>query len=150
VRADVGLDPAKRVALEFPLARCCFARLQDGQNWFTESTACPCSSERRDRVSGALHLAAVFALLGKRWSGIVVGTLLSGPSRFTEISRQVSGISERMLSERLNELTTAGLIERRVLARPPVGVEYRLTPRGDTSPGARPTRAMGNRAPEAT
>jgi DNA-binding HxlR family transcriptional regulator len=113
-----------------------FARLQDGQNWFTESTACPCSSERRDRVSGALHLAAVFALLGKRWSGIVVGTLLSGPSRFTEISRQVSGISERMLSERLNELTTAGLIERRVLAKPPVGVEYRLTPRGDTSPGA--------------
>ena len=78
-----------------------------------------------DRGFGALPL------LGKRWSGIVVGTLLSGPSRFTEISRQVSGVSERMLSERLNELTTAGLIERRVLAGPPVGVEYRLTPRGE-------------------
>jgi DNA-binding HxlR family transcriptional regulator len=36
-----------------------------------------------------------------------------------------------MLSERLNELTAAGLIERKVLAGPPVGVEYRLTPRGE-------------------
>jgi DNA-binding HxlR family transcriptional regulator len=76
-------------------------------------------------------LTAVFALLGKRWSGIIVGTLLSGPARFTEISRQVHGVSERMLSERLNELTAAGLIERTVLAGPPVGVEYRLTPRGE-------------------
>ena len=76
-------------------------------------------------------LTAVFALLGKRWSGIIVGTLLSGPARFTEISRQVHGVSERMLSERLNELTAAGLIERTVLAGPPVGVEYRLTPQGE-------------------
>jgi DNA-binding HxlR family transcriptional regulator len=73
----------------------------------------------------------VFALLGKRWSGIIIGTLMSGPSRFTEISRQVQGVSERMLSERLNELTAAGLIERTVLSGPPVGVEYRLTPRGE-------------------
>jgi DNA-binding HxlR family transcriptional regulator len=76
-------------------------------------------------------LTAVFALLGKRWSGVIVGTLLSGPSRFTAISRQVHGLSERMLSERLNELAAAGLIERTVLAGPPVGVEYRLTPRGE-------------------
>jgi DNA-binding HxlR family transcriptional regulator len=76
-------------------------------------------------------LTAVFALLGKRWSGIIIGTLMSGPSRFTEISRQVQGLSERMLSERLNELVAAGLIERTVLSGPPVGVEYRLTPRGE-------------------
>jgi DNA-binding HxlR family transcriptional regulator len=76
-------------------------------------------------------LSGVFALLGKRWSGLIIGTLLSGPARFTEISRQVHGVSERMLSERLNELTAAGLVERRVLAGPPVGVEYRLTARGE-------------------
>ncbi|MGA2528872.1 MAG: helix-turn-helix domain-containing protein [Acidimicrobiales bacterium] len=83
-----------------------------------------------DRVS-CEALTAVFALLGKRWSGLIVGTLLSGPARFTQISRQVRGVSERVLSERLNELTAAGLIERRVLAGPPVGVEYRLTQRGE-------------------
>ena len=85
--------------------------------------------EGREGVS-CEALTAVFALLGKRWSGVIVGTLLAGPARFTEISRQVSGVSERMLSERLNELTAAGLIERTVLCGPPVGVEYRLTPRG--------------------
>jgi DNA-binding HxlR family transcriptional regulator len=36
-----------------------------------------------------------------------------------------------MLSGRLNELVGAGLVERRVLAGPPVGVEYRLTPCGE-------------------
>jgi DNA-binding HxlR family transcriptional regulator len=76
-------------------------------------------------------LTTVFALLGKRWSGIIVGTLLSGPARFTAISHQVHGVSERMLSERLHELIAAGLIQRTVLAGPPVGVEYRLTPRGE-------------------
>ena len=76
-------------------------------------------------------LTAVFALLGKRWSGLIIGTLLSGPARFTEISRRVHGVSERMLSGRLNELMAAGLIERTVLAGPPVGVEYRLTPCGE-------------------
>jgi len=90
--------------------------------------------QRRGHVDAGVSceaLTAVFALLGKRWSGIIIGTLMSGPSRFTEISRQVQGVSERMLSERLNELTAAGLIERTVLAGPPVGVEYRLTPRGE-------------------
>jgi DNA-binding HxlR family transcriptional regulator len=76
-------------------------------------------------------LTGVFALLGKRWSGLIVGTLLAGPARFTEIHRQVQGVSERMLAGRLNELTAAGLIERTVLAGPPVGVQYRLTPRGE-------------------
>jgi DNA-binding HxlR family transcriptional regulator len=76
-------------------------------------------------------LTAVFALLGKRWSGVIIGTLLSRPARWTEICRQVQGVSERMLSGRLNELTAAGLIERTVLPGPPVGVEYRLTARGE-------------------
>jgi len=76
-------------------------------------------------------LTGVFALLGKRWSGLIIGTLLGGPARFTEISRLVQGVSERMLSERLNELTAAGLVQRTVLAGPPVGVEYHLTPRGE-------------------
>jgi DNA-binding HxlR family transcriptional regulator len=76
-------------------------------------------------------LTPVFALLGKRWSGLIVGTLMQGPTRFADLSRLVPGVSERMLSERLNELMAAGLVERRVLDGPPVGVEYRLTTVGD-------------------
>ena len=75
-------------------------------------------------------LTPVFALLGKRWTGLIIGTLLQGPTRFAEICRRVPGVSERMVSGRLGELIAAGLVERRVLDGPPVGVEYRLTDSG--------------------
>lgn len=75
-------------------------------------------------------MSSVFALLGKRWSGVIMGTLISGPARFSELARLVSGVSERMLSNRLTELIAAGLVERRVLEGPPVGVLYQVTPKG--------------------
>jgi len=75
-------------------------------------------------------LTPVFALLGKRWTGLIIGTLLQGPTRFAEICRRVPGVSERMVSGRLGELMAAGIVERRVLGGPPVGVEYRLTDSG--------------------
>lgn len=76
-------------------------------------------------------MTSVFALLGKRWTGVIISTLINGgPSRFSGIARQIPGVSERMLSTRLTELVEAGLAEREVLEGPPVGVEYRLTPRG--------------------
>jgi DNA-binding HxlR family transcriptional regulator len=87
-------------------------------------------SEEHDPTS-CQALVPVFALLGKRWTGLIVGTLMQGPTRFADICRLIPGVSERMLSERLNELIGAGLVERRVLCGPPVGVEYRLTPVGE-------------------
>ena len=75
-------------------------------------------------------LRAVFELLGKRWSGLIVGTLLEGPARFSEIARLVPDVSERMLSGRLGELVAAGLLERVVDDGPPVHVTYRLTRKG--------------------
>lgn len=80
-------------------------------------------------------LIPVFALLGKRWTGLIISTLLSGPARFSELSRTVEGVSERMLSDRLNELVMAGLVEREVTEGPPVAVAYRLTRTGE---GLRP------------
>lgn len=80
--------------------------------------------------AGCEALRAVFAVLGRRWSGLIVATLLDGPARFSQLLRRVGGISERMLSVRLGELIGAGLIERRVSSGPPVVVTYRLTGRG--------------------
>jgi DNA-binding HxlR family transcriptional regulator len=57
-------------------------------------------------------LVPVFALLGKRWTGLILSTLMSGPARFSELARSIEGLSERMLGERLNELGEAGLVER--------------------------------------
>lgn len=76
-------------------------------------------------------LTPVFALLGKRWSGLIIGTLLAGPARFSEITKLVPGVSERMLSGRLTELVRAGLVEREVIEGPPVATRYRLTARGE-------------------
>src|SRR5256886_17397665 len=76
------------------------------------------------------RLSQAFALLGKRWSGVIVGLLLQGPARFAVLARTIPGISERMLSDRLNELARAGLVDRTVLDGPPLGVVYRLTESG--------------------
>jgi DNA-binding HxlR family transcriptional regulator len=76
-------------------------------------------------------MTQVFSLLGKRWSGLIVVTLLDGPARFSQIVRLVPGVSERMLSERLTELAAAGLVRREVDDGPPVNVRYRLTSRGE-------------------
>jgi DNA-binding HxlR family transcriptional regulator len=85
-----------------------------------------------DQQEGACQaMTQVFSLLGKRWSGLIVATLLDGPARFSRIVRLVPGVSERMLSERLTELAAAGLVRREVDEGPPVNVRYLLTPRGE-------------------
>jgi DNA-binding HxlR family transcriptional regulator len=69
-------------------------------------------------------------LIGRRWSGAIVRALLSGTTRFSEIAATVPGISDRLLSERLKELETEGIVERRVIPDTPVRIDYLLTPKG--------------------
>lgn len=76
-------------------------------------------------------ITRAFAFLGKRWNGVLIGTLAGGPAGFAELSRAIVGISESMLSDRLNELARAGLVQRTVRAGPPIGVSYQLTPAGE-------------------
>lgn len=85
--------------------------------------------EHEPRVCDAA-LSRAFEFLGKRWNGVLLGTLLSGPAGFSELRRAIVGISDSVLSERLSELSLAGLIVRRVSEGPPISVEYRLTPSG--------------------
>jgi DNA-binding HxlR family transcriptional regulator len=76
-------------------------------------------------------LTQAFSLLGKRWNGMILGALMDGPVGFSALRRALGGISDSVLSERLSELTTAGLLIREVDPGPPVGVRYRLAPRGE-------------------
>jgi DNA-binding HxlR family transcriptional regulator len=75
-------------------------------------------------------LTRAFEFLGKRWNGVLLGTLISGPASFSELRRAVAGISDSVLSERLAELARAGLIARAVEPGPPVAVSYTLTEAG--------------------
>ena len=75
-------------------------------------------------------LSQVFAILGKRWNGIIVGALSNGPASFSQLGRGVTGISDSVLSERLSGLAAAGIVTRVVDSGPPVAVTYALTPAG--------------------
>jgi DNA-binding HxlR family transcriptional regulator len=76
-------------------------------------------------------LAQAFTFLGKRWNGVILGTLSNGVSGFAELRRNVAGISDSVLAERLTELQAAGLIVRAVDPGPPVSVSYQLTEVGN-------------------
>ncbi len=83
---------------------------------------------------GVLDYSAAFQrgieLVGKRWTGAVVRGLLPGPARFNQLLTGIPGISDRVLTERLRELESEGVVERLVDPGPPVRVSYRLTARG--------------------
>lgn len=69
-------------------------------------------------------------LIGRRWTGAIVFLLLKGPSRFTTLREAIPDITDRMLSERLQELEREGIVVRTVVPETPVRVEYALTKKG--------------------
>ncbi len=69
-------------------------------------------------------------IIGRRWSGAILRALLAGRCRFNEIARTVPGLSDRLLSERLKELESEGIVVRTVTPSIPVCVEYQLTEMG--------------------
>ena len=69
-------------------------------------------------------------LLGRRWAGAIVSILLRGPARYNEIRADIPDISDRMLTERLKELESEGVVVRTVIPEAPIGVEYGLTEKG--------------------
>lgn len=92
------------------------------------------------------HFHAAVELVGKRWSGAIISTLSEGPHRFGELNEAVPRLSDRLLSRRLRELESAGLVEREVSAGPPTKVTYSLTEKGaDLDPALRELREWGRR-----
>ncbi|CAM2850705.1 helix-turn-helix domain-containing protein [Hathewaya histolytica] len=73
---------------------------------------------------------AAFTLLGKRWTGLIIRSLLNGAKRFSDIQEMIPNLSARMLTERFKELEEQGIIIRRVYAEMPVRIEYELTEKG--------------------
>ena len=71
-----------------------------------------------------------FELLGKRWTGLIIRTLLNGQNRFSDIEEAIPNMSARMLTERFKELEKEGIIMRKVYPETPVRIEYELTEKG--------------------
>ncbi|MGE3960332.1 MAG: winged helix-turn-helix transcriptional regulator [Dehalococcoidia bacterium] len=68
-------------------------------------------------------------LVGRRWSGAILRAMFAGNTRFSDIASTVPGLSDRLLSERLKELTQEGLVDR-VAHQDSGRVEYHLTTMG--------------------
>jgi DNA-binding HxlR family transcriptional regulator len=69
-------------------------------------------------------------LVGRRWTGAILQVLMDGPLRFSEVAQAIPELSDRLLSERMKELEARGIVERNVIAGPPLRVEYELSQMG--------------------
>ena len=75
-------------------------------------------------------LQQAVGVLAAKWSVVVLARLEDRTHRFNELTRQIDGVSRRMLSATLRQLERDGLIERHVFARVPARVGYELSPAG--------------------
>ncbi len=69
-------------------------------------------------------------IIARPWNGLIMASLEDGPLRFGELQAKIQHVGDRMLSGRLKDLQARGLVDRRVIPGPPVGVEYELTAAG--------------------
>jgi DNA-binding HxlR family transcriptional regulator len=80
----------------------------------------------------AVEVRQILNRVGDKWSILVIAMLDRGTRRFTELRREVEGISQRMLALTLRQLERDGLVERTVYPVVPPKVEYALTDLGST------------------
>lgn len=73
-----------------------------------------------------------FAILGKKWSGLIVEVLLeNGPQRFVALANKIPEVSDRLLVERLKELEKEGLVCRAPSENESSRPIYQLTQKGE-------------------
>lgn len=74
----------------------------------------------------------VLALIADKWTTLIICVLAGGTKRYSEIEREIEGLSQKMLTQTLRRLERDGLILRNVHPVVPPKVEYSLTPLGET------------------
>ncbi len=75
-------------------------------------------------------IARALDVVGERWALLVVRELLFGPQRFSDLRRALPGASSNMLTDRLRELESHGVLHRRALPPPAGSTVYELSSRG--------------------
>lgn len=86
--------------------------------------------EGKQRYDDACGLAHALHLIGERWAMLVLRELAYGPRRFSELKADLPGISANVMTQRLTELESRGIV-RKVTLPPPASVQvYEATPWG--------------------
>jgi len=88
------------------------------------------AASRQRRYADPCGVARSLNVLGDRWALLVIRDLLPGPKRFTDLLDGLSGASPNMITQRLSDLTDAGVVLRRKLPPPADVWVYELTERG--------------------
>jgi DNA-binding HxlR family transcriptional regulator len=100
------------------------------------------AQQRRDeaRVEFDAYLAAcpsrrLLDRISDKWVALAVKSLMDGPKRYSAISHQLAGVSQKMLTQTLRGLERDGMVTRTVTPSVPVRVDYELTPLGQSLAG---------------
>jgi DNA-binding HxlR family transcriptional regulator len=100
------------------------------------------AQQRRDeaRVEFDAYLAGcpsrkLLDRIADKWVALVVKSLGDGPKRYSEVSHQLAGVSQKMLTQTLRSLERDGVLTRTVTPSVPVRVDYELTPLGESLNG---------------
>ena len=84
---------------------------------------------KRDYAGQDCSIARTLEIVGERWTLLIVRDALRGLTRFEEFQQSL-GIARNVLTERLNRLVDAGILERARYSERPDRYEYRLTQKG--------------------
>jgi DNA-binding HxlR family transcriptional regulator len=71
-------------------------------------------------------------VIGGRWKILILYRLAGSCRRFSQLKRELAGVTQKMLTQQLREMEADGLVRRKVYAQVPPKVEYSLTSRGRT------------------
>ena len=93
------------------------------------------------QAAGCKNVAPVLNRVGDKWSMLIVMILSNGSRRFSELKREIDGISQRMLTLSLRGLERDGLVTRTVTPTIPPRVDYELTELGISL--RQPVKALG-------
>jgi DNA-binding HxlR family transcriptional regulator len=84
----------------------------------------------RPNPVGGCPLTAALAAIGGKWKLIIVYWLAESPRHFAALRQEMTGISQKVLTQQLRELVSDGIVQRRPTGAIPAPVEYSLTEYG--------------------
>jgi DNA-binding HxlR family transcriptional regulator len=86
--------------------------------------------EEYDAFLAACPSRQLLDRLADKWVTLVLSALAGGEQRYSELSRAIAGVSQKMLTQTLRNLERDGIVVRSITPAVPVRVDYRLTPLG--------------------
>lgn len=81
---------------------------------------------------GCSKIKVTLDVMGGKWKPLILYLLSAKTMRFSELSHQIDGITQKMLTQQLRDLESDKIVSRKVYAQIPPKVEYSLTAHGKT------------------